>query len=92
MHRTMKAQTSSPAAATKAEQQRRFDDFRRHYNRERPHEALDQTPPSAHWQPSLRALPTGIEEPWYDADHEVRRVGERAASSGGAKSSSSAKP
>ena len=74
MHRTMKAQTSTPAAATKAEQQMRFDDFRRHYNRERPHEALDQTPPSVHWQPSIRGLPRQLAEPWYDADHETRRV------------------
>ena len=74
MHRTMKAQTTAPPAATAAEQQRRFDTFRRHYNRERPHEALDQTPPADHWQPSFRALPMRVEEPWYDADHEVRRV------------------
>jgi transposase InsO family protein len=32
MHRTLKAQTSEPAAATASEQQARFDRFRRHYN------------------------------------------------------------
>ena len=74
MHRTLKAQTTAPAASNTAQQQARFDTFRRHYNRERPHEALGQTPPAAHWQPSLRALPTQLEEPWYDAEHEVRRV------------------
>lgn len=74
MHRTLKAQTTVPAAATKDEQQARFDMFRHHYNRERPHEALDQTPPAAHWSPSLRALPMLLEEPWYDADYEVRRA------------------
>ena len=74
MHRTLKAQTTAPAASNKAEQQARFDTFRRHYNRERPHEALGQTPPAAHWQPSFRALPTRLEDPWYDAGHEVRRV------------------
>ena len=74
MHRTMKAQTAAPPSATAAEQQARFDAFRIHYNQERPHEALDQTPPAAHWQPSQRAMPTRIDEPWYDADHEVRRV------------------
>jgi transposase InsO family protein len=31
MHRTLKAQTSKPAAATASEQQARFDRFRRHY-------------------------------------------------------------
>jgi len=74
MHRTLKEQTSKPAAATAAEQQRRFDRFRRHYNEERPHEALEQTPPATHWHPSARTLPTRLEDPWYDADHQVRRV------------------
>ena len=74
MHRTLKAQTTRPAAATTAEQQTRFDDFRQHYNEERPHEALEQTPPARHWQPSPRRYPAKIADPWYDADHEVRRV------------------
>src|SRR5262249_37282601 len=74
MRRTLKEQTSKPAAATAAEQQRRFDRFPRHYKEERPHEALEQTPPAIHWQPSARILPTRLEDPWYDADHQVRRV------------------
>ena len=47
MHRTLKAETSKPPAACLTEQQQRFDRFRRHYNEERPHEALGQTPPHA---------------------------------------------
>jgi transposase InsO family protein len=74
MHRTLKAETSRPAAATAAEQQARFDCFRRHYNDERPHEALAQTSPAIRWQPSARTVPERIDDPWYDADHEVRRV------------------
>jgi Integrase core domain len=74
MNRTLKAQTPKPAAATVTEQQRRFDHFRRHYNEERPHEALEQTPLAAHWRPPAHALPARLEVPWYDADHEVRRV------------------
>jgi transposase InsO family protein len=74
MHRTLKAETTRPAAATTAEQQARFDAFRKHYNEERPHEALYQTAPARHWQPSSRPLPRRLEDPWYDADHEVRRV------------------
>ena len=74
MHRTLKAQTAATPAATSAEQQQRFDAFRAHYNGERPHEALDQTPPSAHWTPSPRRFPDRIEEPWYDAECQVRRV------------------
>ena len=74
MHRTLKEDTALPPAATVREQQARFDVFRRHYNEERPHEALGQTPPAKHWRPPVRQLPPRLEEPWYDADHQVRRV------------------
>lgn len=74
MHRTLKEQTALPPAATKRRQQSRFDRFRLHYNEERPHEALDQTPPAKHWRPSARRLPRRLDDPWYDANHEVRRV------------------
>jgi transposase InsO family protein len=74
MHRTLKAQTIRTPAHHPGQQQVRFNIFRAHYNKERPHEALGQTPPAAHWQPSPRAMPRRLEEPWYDADHQVRRV------------------
>lgn len=74
MHRTLKAQTSRPAAANATQQQARFDAFRRHYNEERPHEALGQRLPHEVYARSPRAMPDRIEEPWYDADHQVRRV------------------
>jgi transposase InsO family protein len=74
MHRTLKDETARPPAATVAEQQVRFDAFRRHYNEERPHEALGQAPPAKHWCRPARQLPQRLEESWYDADHEVRRV------------------
>jgi putative transposase len=74
MHRTLKAQTSDPPAANAGAQQVRFDDFRRHYNEERPHEALGQRPPQEVYRPSPRTMPGRIDEPWYDADYQVRRV------------------
>jgi transposase InsO family protein len=74
MHRTLKAQTSRPPAADPRTQQIRFDAFRRHYNEQRPHEALGQRPPHELYTPSRREMPDRIAEPWYDADHEVRRV------------------
>jgi Integrase core domain len=77
MHRTLKKETSQPPAADAEEQQARFDAFRRHYNEERPHEALGQRPPADLYAPSPRAMPEGLEDPWYDADHQVRRVGTR---------------
>lgn len=74
MHRTLKAQTSRPPAADARAQQIRFDAFRRHYNEQRPHEALGQRPPHEVYTPSQLAMPDRVEEPWYDADHQVRRV------------------
>lgn len=74
MHRTLKAETSKPPAADACEQQKRFDKFRRHFNETRPHEALGQIPPGQIYAPSERAMPAKPEDPWYDADHEVRRV------------------
>jgi hypothetical protein len=74
MHRTLKAQTSVPPAANAPKQQARFDMFREHYNKERPHEALGQRPPAAAYTRSPRAMPPREQDPWYDADHQVRRV------------------
>jgi transposase InsO family protein len=74
MHRTLKAETTRPPAASLAEQQGRFDRFRADYNHHRPHEALGQQPPAEHYRASPRQLPTQVPEPWYDADHAVRRV------------------
>jgi putative transposase len=74
MHRTLKEQTSRPAAANAPEQQARFDAFRQHYNEERPHEALGQGLPAEAYAPSPRPFPDRVEDPWYDADHQVRRI------------------
>jgi len=74
MHRTLKAETTLKPAHHPDQQQVRFNLFRAHYNEERPHEALGQTTPASHWRPSSRAMPQRIEEPWYDANHQVRRV------------------
>ncbi len=74
MHRTLKEETVIPPAADKQEQQARFDAFRHDFNHNRPHEALDQQVPAAFYQPSPRTMPDQVPQPWYDADHAVRRV------------------
>ena len=74
MHATLKAETSRPPAATAVEQQVRFDRFRHDFNDNRPHEALGQVPPTSRYRPSPRPYPKKIEAPWYDADHDVRKV------------------
>jgi len=73
-HRTLKQQTTRPPSETPSEQQLRFDLFREHYNGERPHEALGQVTPASRYTASPRPYPSRVEDPWYDADHAVRRV------------------
>jgi transposase InsO family protein len=74
LHRTLKAETARPPARSRMQQQGRFDHFREVYNEQRPHEALVQATPASCWRPPRRMLPARLDEPWYDADHEVRRV------------------
>lgn len=74
MHRTLKASTARPAAATGAAQQRRFGFFRREYNELRPHEALGQKPPASLYQPSPRPYPAREPLIEYPGHFEVRRV------------------
>ena len=74
MHRTLKAETAKPPAASAGQQQVRFDRFRQDFNDNRPHEALGQQPPAAFYRPSLRPYPERLDEPWYDAWHAMRRV------------------
>ncbi len=74
MHKTLKAETANPPAATLAHQQQRFDHFRHEFNHERPHEALGQSAPAKHYCASPRAYPARLDDPLYPADYEVRRV------------------
>jgi putative transposase len=74
MHRTLAAETASPAEANGRRQQQAFDRFRREYNEERPHEALGQKPPAALYSPSPRAYPDRVPEPDYDSGVLVRCV------------------
>jgi transposase InsO family protein len=73
LHRTLLEAVKPPAADREA-QRRRFDSFRRDYNEERPHEALDQLPPSSFYTPSPRPMPSRPPEPDYPAERTVRRV------------------
>lgn len=73
-HLTLQQDATTPPARTWQAQQRRFDAHRRLFNEERPHEALQMRAPAALYAASPRPYPTRLEDPWYDAQHQVRRV------------------
>jgi len=72
-HRTL-LEAMRPPCANREAQARRFGDFLREYNEERPHEALGQKPPSRFWAPSPRPMPDRIPEPEYPKDATRRQV------------------
>ena len=73
-HLTLQTEAATPPARSSMQQQRRFDQQRRTFNEVRPHEALGQTPPARAYHGSPRPYPARLDDPWYDATHEVRRV------------------
>ena len=74
MHRTLKQATASPPAANRRRQQQRFDEFRREYNEQRPHEALGQVPPAVLYECSSRPFPVRLPAVEYPQSWQVRRV------------------
>jgi putative transposase len=74
MHRTLKAETMKPPAATPQAQQVSCDGFLNVYNTERPHEALGQVPPASLYVPSPRPYPEQLGDMQYPPLTEVRRV------------------
>jgi len=75
MHRTLKAATAQPPQANLRRQQKAFDEFRREYNEQRPHEALGQRPPAEVYQPAPRDYPERLpEQRGYPDEWQKRRV------------------
>jgi putative transposase len=74
MHRTLKAETTRPAANSCRGQQRKFDHFQHEFNFERPHEALDMQTPASLYEPSSRQMPDKIPPLEYPDRFEVRYV------------------
>jgi transposase InsO family protein len=74
MHLTLQQETMSPMAAHRRAQQRRFDHFRREYNEQRPHQALQMHTPASCYTASPRAFPARVREPEYGSSMLVRRV------------------
>lgn len=74
MHRTLKAETARPPKSNEELQQEAFDSFRKVFNDERPHEALNQQPPASVYLPSSREMPNEVSDPDYPYDFITRRV------------------
>jgi len=74
MHLTLQQETMAPMAANRRAQQRRFDQFRREYNQQRPHEALAMRTPDSCYTSSPRPYPARVPDPEYDRSMTVRRV------------------
>lgn len=74
MRRTLKDEAISPPKATWRRQQAAFDAFRREFNHERPHEALNQRFPGELYVPSSRLYPPRLPEMTYPDTMQVRWV------------------
>jgi putative transposase len=74
MHRTLKADTTRPPAATPQAQQARFDRWRREFNQARPHEALGMQRPAERYRRSARRYTDHPAPLAYPRHYEVRRV------------------
>jgi transposase InsO family protein len=74
MHRTLKEEAVQPARQTQAAQQRALSRFRRIYNEERPHHALELKKPASLYRSSERVYPADLPDPVYQAHFEQRRI------------------
>lgn len=74
MHRTLKAETTRPAAGNLRAQQRKFNRFIEEFNTARPHEALDMQTPCEIYTPSNREMPNRVPPIEYPDRFEVRLV------------------
>jgi putative transposase len=77
MHRTLKAETTRPAAARLLQQQERFDKFVETFNCVRPHEAIGMRPPAKLFVPSRKPYkpPFAMDYPLDDLVLRVTRCG-----------------
>jgi putative transposase len=74
MHRTLKAETTRPPAASLRAQQRKFNRFREQFNHLRPHEAIELATPASRHTPSARPFPEKLPPIEYPAHFETRYV------------------
>lgn len=73
-HRTLKKHTANPPAKNLNAQQKRFDRFRKHFNEERPHEALEMKTPASLYEESPRQCPAGLPEIEHPNAQHIHRI------------------
>ena len=74
MHLTLQQDVTSTPAVNLRAQQKQFDTFRRIYNEQRPHAALEQKTPASCYLPSGRPYPTRLAVVDYPSTYLVRRL------------------
>lgn len=75
MHRTLQEAVAQPPERSLASQKRALERFRREFNEERPHEALQMRTPAEVYQHSDRSYPDRLKPVEYSSDRLVRTVG-----------------
>lgn len=73
MHLTLKKETASPAKQNHSQQQRCFDEFKKEYNEQRPHEGIEFNRPAWLYNSSSRQYPSKIPAIEYDNSFEKTR-------------------
>lgn len=74
LHLTLLRDVANPPARNLREQIARLRSFQRLYNDERPHQALNNDTPAAHYAASSRRFDGVLREPSYGGDQAIRRV------------------
>lgn len=74
LHLTLLREAANPPARNLREQIARLRGFQRLYNDERPHQALGNDTPAAHYAVSSRRFDGVLREPSYGDDQAIRRV------------------
>lgn len=73
MHLTLKKETASPPRHNHLQQQRLFDQFRKEFNEQRPHEGIGFNRPAWIYEHSSRQYPSKMPSVEYDSRYEKTR-------------------
>jgi putative transposase len=73
MHLTLKKETALPPKETLIQQQLRFDEFKKEFNEQRPHEGINFDRPAWRYQHSTREYPSKFRPVEYDNTYENTR-------------------